>query len=391
MGGCLTTGRRFAKRNVEAVYKTKGYYMNKRITALIAIVALVIALAGCSCSNNTNSTNTAKNAAEDVASKFGNYHPAMKEYVYHSAEEKIISNQNVPDSYREPATMQGKLQYEDYNTFDYNGDMRPMQKYLVVYTPFGYAPDKEYDILYVTHGHTGGATTWIGSPTDPHNMKNVLDHLMENGEVRPMIVVSVTYYDDNKDEETSDYDMEILNSFGKELRNDIIPFVESKYSTYAKSTDPEGLKASRDHRIMGGFSMGGVTTCMQMCESMDYFRFYMPVSGSLYWTTDAYSNRKNFDAGAKMENAIKAQGYGKDDFFVYTSTGTVDFAKTTVEMQFEDVNDHPSMFKVGLPGEEGVNYCYGLGQNEGHNAHGRETAVYNALPAISALIGMREM
>lgn len=368
----------------------KGNYMHKRITALAIIAILTLALAGCSCSNTSNLSNTTTNTTTNPANNFGNYHPALREYVYRNAGEKIIDNQSVPDSYREPATMQGRLQYEDYNTFDYNGDMRQMEKYLVVYTPYGYDSSKEYDILYVTHGHTGGATTWIGSPTDPHNMKNVLDHLIENGEVRPMIVVSVTYYDDNKDEETSDYDMEILNSFGKELRNDIVPFVESKYSTYAKSTDPEGLKASRDHRIMGGFSMGGVTTCQQICESMDYFRFYMPVSGSLYWTTDAYSNRKNFDAGAKMENAVKAQGYGKDDFFVYISTGTVDFAKSTVDMQFDDVKNHPNMFKVGLPGEEGVNYCYGLGLNEGHNDHGRETAVYNALPAISALIGQRE-
>ncbi len=42
--------------------------------------------------------------------------------------------------------------------------------------------------------------------------------------------------------ETDDYDAQILNAFGKELRNDIIPMVESKYSTYAKSITPEGLR-----------------------------------------------------------------------------------------------------------------------------------------------------
>ena len=298
---------------------------------------------------------------------------------------KIIDNGTVPDEYEQPATHQGKLQYEDYNTIDYDDDNHPMEKYLVVYTPYGYDSNKEYDIMYLTHGHTGGATTWLGSPTDSHPMKHVLDHLIEDGKVRPMIVVSMTYYDDNKDEETTDYDSKILNAFGKELRNDIIPTIEAKYSTYAKSNSPEDLKASRDHRIMGGFSMGGVTTCLQMLESMDYFRFYMPVSGTLYWSTDGRSSSSN--PGQRLEEAIKAQGYTKDDFYVYMSTGSVDFAKSTCDRQFSSMKERTDMFTAGRAGEEGVNLSYGVGTDDGHNAHGRETATYNALPQISALIG----
>ena len=203
----------------------------------------------------------------------------------------------------------------------------------------------------------------------------------------------MTYYDDNEDENTDDYDMEILNFFGKELRNDIIPFVESKYSTYAKSVDYEGLKASRNHRIMGGFSMGGVTTCLQMCESMDYFKYYMPVSGTLYWSTDGYAGyigKSSFSAGRKLQDAIIAQGYGHDDFYMYISTGTEDFAKGTVAAQVESMQQIYDMFTFGKPTDEGTNCYYGLGENEGHNAHGRETALYNALPVLSSLIGARE-
>ena len=48
------------------------------------------------------------------------------------------------NEYEEPATHQGKLQYEDYNTIDYDDDNHPMEKYLVVYTPYGY-DDNKYD------------------------------------------------------------------------------------------------------------------------------------------------------------------------------------------------------------------------------------------------------
>ncbi|MBQ9391672.1 MAG: hypothetical protein IJU02_05730 [Lachnospiraceae bacterium] len=358
--------------------------MKKLIVILMSLV-LVATLVGCSNSastnNETNATNTTNTTTAD---SFGNYNPAMPTVTYRDEEEKIIDNVRVPDEYEQAATHQGKLVYEDYNTIDYDDDNHAMEKYLVVYTPYGYDSNKEYDIMYLTHGHTGGATTWLGSPTNPYEMKNVLDHLIEDGKVRPMIVVSMTYYDDNKDEETTDYDSQILNAFGKELRNDIIPMVESKYNTYAKSTSPEDLKASRNHRIMGGFSMGGVTTNLQMCESMDYFKYYMPVSGTLYWSTTI--DRQNGDAGKKLADSITAQGYGKDDFFVYLSTGTLDFAEGTCEKQFETMKNQSSMFTAGQPGDAGVNMAFGLATGEGHNAHGRETATYNALPVLSALI-----
>lgn len=358
----------------------------KKLVSILMLIVLVATLVGCSCTTSTddslNTTNTTSSEA------FGNNNPAMPVVTYRDEEEKIIENAIVPAEYEQPPTYQGKLQYEDYNTIDYEDDNHPMGKYLVVYTPYGYDPNKEYDIMYLTHGHTGGATTWLGSPTDPYEMKNVLDHLIQDGKVRPMLVVSMTYYDDNKDEETDDYDSHILNAFGKELRNDIIPMVESKYNTYAKSTSVEDLKASRNHRIMGGFSMGGVTTFLQMCESMDYFKYYMPVSGTLYWSTTI--DRRSGDAGKKLVDSITAQGYGRDDFFVYMSTGTIDFAKSTMDKQFQSMKKQSNMFTFGQPGEEGVNCAYGLGQNEGHNAHGRETATYNALPVLSALIAREQ-
>ena len=41
-----------------------------------------------------------------------------------------------------------------------------------------------------------------------------------------------------------------MDNFQKELVNDLMPTVENKFSTYAKSTTDEGFKASRGHRAM---------------------------------------------------------------------------------------------------------------------------------------------
>ena len=48
--------------------------------------------------------------------------------------------------------------------------------------------------------------------------KNCLDHLIEDGYVKPMIAVSMTYYDNNEDEDTDNYDRDLLEPFGKELK-----------------------------------------------------------------------------------------------------------------------------------------------------------------------------
>lgn len=76
-----------------------------------------------------------------------------------------------------------------------------------------------------------------------------------------MIVVCPTYNNES-DTESSDYSLalELTDNYHNELINDLIPAVESTYSTYAADTTPDGLRESRDHRAFCGFSMGSVTT-----------------------------------------------------------------------------------------------------------------------------------
>ena len=45
-----------------------------------------------------------------------------------------------------------------------------------------------------------------------------------------------------------------------------------------------------------------------------------------------------------LENAIIAQGYTAEDFYVLALTGTKDFAYRTVNMQIEDMKQHSDMF-----------------------------------------------
>ena len=65
-------------------------------------------------------------------------------------------------------------------------------------------------------------------------------------------------------------------SFGQELRNDLIPYIDANFATYAEY-DENGydLTAARDHRAMAGLSMGGMQTInIGLCECLDIMSFF---------------------------------------------------------------------------------------------------------------------
>ena len=109
-------------------------------------------------------------------------------------------------------------------------------------------------------GGGGSAETCFGGEGQSSELKRILDNLIANGEMEPLLVVTPTFYPmDNADNSVSTAG-ELAACFPDELANDLIPTVEPQYSTYAETTDPQGLTASRGHRAFGGFSMGAVTT-----------------------------------------------------------------------------------------------------------------------------------
>ena len=107
------------------------------------------------------------------------------------------------------------------------------------------------------HGGWGNETTTMGTADNPTEFKYIIDKAIAEGEIGPLIMVFPTYNNVSPDD-SADHDLAVLltRNYHNELINDLIPAVESRYSTYAESVSDEHLKASRDHRAFGGFSMG---------------------------------------------------------------------------------------------------------------------------------------
>lgn len=351
--------------------------MKKLIVVFLLVTSLLV---GCT---------SKKNSDDSVELVFQQYQEIHKDSSI------SLGIQNVPTGYMNPAKQQGKVVRFDYITHTYDSQNRGMKKYAYVYIPYGYETSTDrYDVVYTMHGHTGDVTSFPGELDDLSDIKNVIDHLIENKEMKPMLMVFASYYHDNVDMDTDDYDASLTEAFGKELQNDLIPQFENTYRTYASSTSEEDLIASRDHRIFLGFSMGAVTTWYRMMDSMRYFRYYVPFSGSLYWGNHTMVNEYGRDnpnwTAQLLENAIIAQGYTAEDFYVLALTGTKDFAYRTVNMQIEDMKQHPDMFHYDSNEVHG-NFTLLLGENEEHDYHAKRLYIFNSLPIISQMIVQRDL
>lgn len=177
--------------------------------------------------------------------------------------ETIFETNAIPEEYTVPAEQQGSIEEIFYDTRAYaieairgDGEEIPVTKRALVYLPYEYDPSQEYNIFYLLHGGGGNEEDWFGQDNYTVNM---LDQMIERGEIDPLIVVTPTFYYDVEGTDLESTGQEWTENFGHELIDDLIPAVEAQYNTYAGlDTSAEGLKASREHRAFAGLSMGSM-------------------------------------------------------------------------------------------------------------------------------------
>ena len=342
----------------------------KKIILLLIIAFLICQLVACSKAAETSQT-----ANEGVASAAASdTEPSSDESATKDTEDmrkQLINTgripavlEEIPEEYYSPAEHAGtlnKLTYQTWESFTYEEHSQELTKEAWVYLPYDYSEDRQYNIFYLSHGGWSNETTIMGTAENPNSFKNVIDHAIEDEKITPMIFVMLTY--NNTDgQDSCDYSLAIklTDQFHNELVNDLIPAVESRYSTYAESTTIEGIRASRDHRGFGGFSMGSVNTWCTFRYAMDCFRYFMPMSGN--YTTD----------GRYMSDLVKAQGFEPADFYLYAMSGQDDFAYSGFKRQIDSMGKETEMF------------IYGDTESEGNLAF-REMAGYTHGPEASNL------
>ena len=167
----------------------------------------------------------------------------------------------------------GTIEKISYQTKDYFGDGAEISKSAYVYLPYNYDEAKQYNVLYLMHGIGGSIDEW-GMNSDSSQVKIMMDNLINKGEIEPFIVVTPNGRSAADHSSSSDFNSFYL--FGQELRNDLIPYIDKNYSTYAEY-DENGydLTKARNHRAMAGLSMGGMQTInIGMGECLDIISYF---------------------------------------------------------------------------------------------------------------------
>lgn len=161
----------------------------------------------------------------------------------------IMLNEDDRPAFPEPAAgwdvprdgiPRGKLEMVEYDSGTV-GTRRRMN----VYTPPGYTPEKKYPVLYLLHGIGGDETEW-------HRFARpdvLLDNLIADGKAEPMIIVMPNGRAQKNDRAEGNIMQHApaFAAFERDLLDDVIPAIESRYS----------VRADRDHRALAGLSMGG--------------------------------------------------------------------------------------------------------------------------------------
>jgi enterochelin esterase family protein len=151
------------------------------------------------------------------------------------------------------------------------------QEGVVVYTPPGYDPraTQPYPVLYLLHGWSGVAESWVRD----QQADLILDNLLAEGKIKPMVVVMPLGYGDMSFVENG---FNIWNDpaavdrntqlFMKLLTDEIMPFVERSYNV---SRDREG-------RAITGLSMGGLESLDIGLHQTDKFAWIGGFSSAVY-------------------------------------------------------------------------------------------------------------
>lgn len=197
-------------------------------------------------------------------------------------------------SWQGPARIQGKLTHETYAS---SGHLTPKDKnYLVVYTPPGYdaARAKPYPTLYLSHG---GGENEMGWSTQGA-MANILDNLIDSGEIVPIVVVMPN---------AGGFPNSTFNeAYDRDLIDNMIPFVEQHYHVSSSPKD----------RAFSGLSMGGMLTNSFIMKHPEVFQYYgmmsaglPPQNSELTPAQAAALKGKSIWVGGGWQDAIFAVGF----------------------------------------------------------------------------------
>ena len=153
--------------------------------------------------------------------------------------------QSYPDPAEGIVAQREKIPHGKLEMIEYDSKTVGTRRKMNVYTPPQYAQDRKYPVLYLLHGIGGDETEWQRFA----QIDRLFDNLIQDGKSVPMIVVMPNGRA-RKNDRAEGNPFESAPAFAvfeRDLLDDVIPAIESRYS----------VQGDREHRALAGLSMGG--------------------------------------------------------------------------------------------------------------------------------------
>lgn len=132
------------------------------------------------------------------------------------------------------------------------------QNYLAIYTPPGYDPKQTtpYPTLYLSHGGGGNEVDWSTQGA----AGNILDNLIDEGQIEPMVVVMTNFNGYGGGCGTSSWETD----YDQNLTSAVIPYVQSNYD----------VSSAASQRAFSGLSCGGDLTGTLLANYTSDFGYF---------------------------------------------------------------------------------------------------------------------
>ena len=254
---------------------------------------------------------------------------------------------SIPEAYLRPARREGRLETLAVPGFSD----------ALAYLPWGYDEGTSaYPVFYLLHGGGGGPRSFFAEDS---LLRWQLDHMIENGDIPPMIVIAPTYYAPGCQDKGIAASGEAVAAFPPILREKIIPAVDEAYRTI-----PHRL-----HRAIGGFSMGSVASWQAFLDTPDLFFWYLPMSGDCWAYGELGGSKFDRLTAARLSETGKVY-----TFYVHAITGDKDIAYPNLTAQIEAMRAFPQVFAFGK------NIRYSVLENGWHDYPYMYRYLYHVLP-----------
>jgi enterochelin esterase family protein len=202
------------------------------------------------------------------------------------------------------------------------------EREMFVYTPPGYDPAKTYPVLYLLGGSGELASTWDRDG----RASCIADNLYAAGQAQPMLIVMPNNQVIHRS--AAQHAEKSHPLFARELREEIVPFVEQHYR----------VQADRHGRALAGLSMGGRHAQMVGFKSLDLFASFGLLSAG---DVDAEKSSPEFLNNPQINAQLD---------YLFVGLGT-----------YEEAPDNRSVVFHQILARHGITHDYYIGGNGGHD------------------------